>query len=61
MYIDRISPIVLMNSQCLSLSYGVQEIYTTDLLSFSPIAAVTNTTNNNISNSYIVLQELAIT
>lgn len=61
MYIDRFSPIVLMNCQCLPVSYDVQEIYTTDLLSSSPIAAVTNTTNNTIQNLSIVLQELAIT
>jgi len=61
MYIDRISPTDLMNSQCLPVSYDLQEICTTDLLSFSPITAVTNTTNNTTPNSSIVLQELAIT
>jgi len=61
MYIDRISSTVLMNSQCHPVSYDVQEICTTDLLSFILITVVTNTTNNATSNSSVGLQELAIT
>ena len=50
-----------MNSQCLPVSYDVQEISTTDLLSFILKTAVTNTTDNTTLNSSIGLKELAIT